>query len=420
MSDKKSTPGAGSPPPSGASKAVQSAGGAKAAAGPAGAEPAAGPAADTSPDAAAAGPGLPDLEAHAEAPVWLSGDEGHDSHLWDDAFDAGSGEADSASAAEPVADAAAEPTVDAAAASAAEPVLTDPDSVTLETPSLAKADISSEAAEAASLGDATAEVKAVEAEAADASVLTDPASNHPAARNHTEGIAAAAPMTEEDQSPATGAAEETSAAADGPESAADPAAGTGPDSEAAPEASGAAESTPSRRSRRTSEAKAPSAAEGNGRNKRLLLIIGVLGVLAVLLILLFTVLGSSNNEPGVLDKNVAPVDLEAGACLQDFSGVNEPATVVTCETPHNAQLVATVSYPDSNDFPGAEALSARATEICSDVRYSETLAERGDLGLQENKVIPTPASWNEGDRRIDCFVVAGADQELAESLLEQQ
>ena len=200
----------------------------------------------------------------------------------------------------------------------------------------------------------------------------------------------------------------------------DPAAGTGPDSEAAPEASGAAESTPSRRSRRTSEAKAPSAAEGNGRNKRLLLIIGVLGVLAVLLILLFTVLGSSNNEPGVLDKNVAPVDLEAGACLQDFSGVNEPATVVTCETPHNAQLVATVSYPDSNDFPGAEALSARATEICSDVRYSETLAERGDLGLQENKVIPTPASWNEGDRRIDCFVVAGADQELAESLLEQQ
>ena len=405
MSDKKSTPGADSPPPSGASKAAPPAGGAKAAAGPAGAEPGAEPAADTSPDAAAAGRGLPDLEAHAEAPVWLSGDEGHDSHLWDDAFEAESGEA-----------AAAGP----AAASAAEPVLTDPDSVTLETPSLAKADISSEAAEAASLDDATAEVKAVEADAADASVLTDPTANHPAARNRTEGIAAAAPMTEEDQAPATGAAKETPAAADGPEPAADLAAGSGPDSEAAPAVSGTAEPTPSRRSRRTSEAEAPAANEGNGRNKRLLLIIGVLGVLAVLVILLFTVLGNSNNEPGVLDKNVAPVDLEAGACLQEFSGINEPATVVTCETPHNAQLVATASYPDSNDFPGAEALSARATKICSDVRYSETLAERGDLGLQENKVIPTPASWNEGDRRIDCFVVAGADQELAESLLEQQ
>ncbi|MDK1360009.1 septum formation family protein [Arthrobacter sp. zg-Y1219] len=375
MSDKNSMPGADSSPPAGASKAT----------------PASAQAEGTDAHADAtvpAGTGLPDLEAHAEAPLWLSGDEDHDGRIWDGAFAAETG------------------------SDAVEPTLTNPEDVTLATPSLSNPDISSDAAEAASLEDATAEVKAVEAEAADAAVLTDPAANHPAAANHTAGITAAAPMTgvasdanAKDATAAEAAAKESGPAADAPSPEAP-----------SPAAVGAAEPAESRRSRRNSEP--PAASEGNGRSKQILLIIGALGVLAVLVVLLFTLLGNSANEPGVLEEDVAPIELESGACLQDFAGINEPTNVVSCETPHNAQLVATTTYPDSGEFPGTDALSTRATELCSDVRYSETLAERTDLDLQENKAIPTPESWNDGDRRVDCFVVAGGGQELTESLLE--
>ncbi|WP_354180020.1 septum formation family protein [Arthrobacter sp. UYP6] len=393
MSDKNSTPGAGSPPASGASEAKP--------------KPAQQPAPDTSgsvPEdtsgSVAPVPGLPDLQAHAEPPQWLTGDDGHDVQAWSEAFEA---EADAGQE---------DGTDDVAADHPDEPQLTNPNDVTLEEPSLERPDISSEAAESASLSDAAAEVKAVEAEAADAAVLTDPAANHPAAVNHTAGIAAASPMT--------GSQPEADQAAEP----ANPSESTGPAESTEPskpaESADPAVPAESRRSRR--DAEPPAAAAGNGGSgggKRALLIIGVLGVLAVLVVLLFTVLGSSAKEPGVLDENVAPIDLESGSCLQDFTGVNEPTTVVTCETPHNAQLVATDTYPDSDSFPGTEALSARATEVCSQVRYSDTVTDNPDLELQENKVIPTQESWNDGDRRIDCFVVSSGDRDLTASLLQE-
>ncbi|MCC3268452.1 septum formation family protein [Arthrobacter gengyunqii] len=377
MSDKDSTPGTDSPPASGASPVKP---------------PAEDPAAVTP-----AASGLPDLEAHAEAPQWLSGDDGHDTQVWTAAFE---GAADVDGAADSRNDGSA---ADSAAA-AEEPALTNPDDVTLEEPSLESPDISSEAAEAASLNDAAAEVKEVEAEAADAAVLTDPAANHPAAVSRTEGIAAAAPMT------GNGTANDEEA----PEDSSTP---VGPEPAEPEETAAPAVPADSRRSRRDAESPAAAPTSGNGGSKRTLLIIGVLGVLAVLVVLFFTVVLGSEKEPGVLEENVAPIELDAGACLAGFTGVNEPATVVTCETPHNAQLVASATYPDSDEFPGTDALSERATEVCSEVRYSDVLTDSPDLDLQENKVIPTRESWDDGDRRIDCFVVSNGEADLTASLL---
>jgi hypothetical protein len=382
------------------------------------AEPAPVPTADAEATEAKAGPAaLPDLEAHAEAPEWLSGGEDHDGHLWDGAFEAESGQAAASDPAlsEPLSEPAAEPEV------------TNPDEVTLETPSLADPDISSEAAEAASLNDATAEVKEVEAQAADAAVLTDPAANHPAAVNRTEGIAAAAPMTGEssetgapgagDTAPgATAGAKDTEGSKDADADAAKPA----PDSAAETAAAGSAAAagpSESRRSRRESEPSSGTG-EGNGKNKQLLLIVGILGVLAVLVVLFFTVILGSEKDPGVLEEDVAPIELESGACLSGFTGVNDPTNVVTCETPHNAQLVATATYDEGDEFPGSDALTERADEVCAGVRYTESAAADSDLDLQVNKAVPTPASWEDGDRRVDCFVVAGEGRELTESLIE--
>lgn len=354
------------------------------------------PTADGAGAAPAASPGLPDLEAHAEAPQWLSGDSGHDTRVWSDEFDGNEAGPDGALAAD-------------------EPELTDPDDVTLEEPSLSSPDISSDAADAASLNDAAAEVKAVEAEAADAAVLTDPAANHPAAAGHTAAI-------EADPVTGSGAADDASKTAETPRpdggTEVPPSAGEA----AGPEAPALASDT--RRSRRGgTEPRSTAATSGSdeppasGTARRTLIIIGILGVLAVLVVLFFTVVLGSDKEPGVLEEDVAPIELDAGACLTDFTGVNEPATVVTCETPHNAQLVAADTYPDNGEFPGTEALSERATEICSQVRYSEEVTDSPDLELQENKVIPTRESWDEGDRRIDCFVVSSGEADLTASLL---
>ncbi|MBD7995736.1 septum formation family protein [Arthrobacter sp. Sa2CUA1] len=174
----------------------------------------------------------------------------------------------------------------------------------------------------------------------------------------------------------------------------------------------------SRRARRTREA-AEAAAKSTGsssRTTRMLVLIGSILIIVLLGIWLATVVADSNREEGVLEESVSPIDLEAGACILDFQSVNAEVTVVTCETPHNAQLVASESYLNSDSFPGADALAAKAEEVCSSVMYTDAASKYVDLEL--NRAVPTQSSWDAGDRRVDCFVVAPG-VELSESLIVQ-
>ncbi|MCC3281439.1 septum formation family protein [Arthrobacter caoxuetaonis] len=173
----------------------------------------------------------------------------------------------------------------------------------------------------------------------------------------------------------------------------------------------------SRRARRTREAE-EAAAKNSGASKttRTLVLIGSILIVVLLGIWLATVVADGNREAGVLQDSVKPLDLEAGACLQDFQSVNAEVTVVTCDTPHNAQLVASQTYPDSDAFPGTDALAAKAEEVCSSVVYTDAASKYTDLEL--NRAVPTQGSWDSGDRRVDCFVVAPGE-ELTDSLIVQ-
>ena len=164
----------------------------------------------------------------------------------------------------------------------------------------------------------------------------------------------------------------------------------------------------SRRARRTREAEAAAAKTGSSRTTRMLVLIGSILIIVLLGIWLATVVADSNREEGVLEDSVAPIDLEAGACIQDFQSVNSEVTVVTCETPHNAQLVASESYLNSDSFPGPDALATKAEEVCSSVMYTDAASKYVDLEL--NRAVPTQSSWDTGDRRVDCFVVAPGDR----------
>ncbi|MCQ1999701.1 septum formation family protein [Arthrobacter zhaoxinii] len=442
MSDQKNTPGAASPPPE----------------------------KEGTPGA------FPDLSAHSDSPAWLTADGSHDTGVWERSFDGiaggaaapSAGDADSAVDTDP----GAVPGGDPAAASdlPAEPAVVAPEDLKLEEPSLAEPALSDEAVEAAALDQIASETAAAEADAAEAGRLSglEPAPAGAEIRVTQDGgqphapEALAEPREPADAGPDTGPtpAPAPDAEKEPPTQDAEPhplhgidAAAPMTDAPAAPpadtdvprepEAATAAVPTgETRRSRRLAESRrtagasaasrpgigtdnaapgataAAPAAGGrkSGRNTRLLLVLGGVVLAAVIAILLF-VFVFNGKEEGVISEDVSPLELESGACLQDWDDVNSSATVVTCDTPHNAQLVATESLPEDADFPGTEALEEQVNEVCAAVDYTDAAADLPDLTL--TKSIPTEQTWASGDRRVDCFVFAPEDQELTESLVQE-
>lgn len=133
------------------------------------------------------------------------------------------------------------------------------------------------------------------------------------------------------------------------------------------------------------------------------LIVGI-----ILIVMVLTGTGDNVRPPtadsnGVVAEDVSPFDFEEGQCFTDFADATQAATVVTCETPHQAQLVNTFSYKDDAGFPGEAALTERADELCRDTQLSEE-ASGYEGRLRQQTAYPQPESWQEGDRRVDCFV----------------
>ncbi|WP_449374397.1 hypothetical protein [Arthrobacter psychrolactophilus] len=76
--------------------------------------------------------------------------------------------------------------------------------------------------------------------------------------------------------------------------------------------------------------------------------------------------------------------------------------MVLCSSPHNAQLVGTFYYDDSDEFPGVEALKAKALDVCNGVVFTSVAAETKTL--LQSTAYPTEATWNDqNDRRVDCM-----------------
>ena len=173
-------------------------------------------------------------------------------------------------------------------------------------------------------------------------------------------------------------------------------------------------------------------AAGKGQRNTGLLIGGaLLGLLALglliwgLISLINGLTSSPDTEPisngtpgadGIIAENVLPIDLEAGQCLRDFEDINTASTVVTCSTPHNAQLLATEFYPDSAEFPGEEALALRAQVVCDGVDLDEGAASRHE-NLELLRVTPRQNAWSDGDRRVDCLVTSSEGNVISDTLI---
>jgi hypothetical protein len=146
----------------------------------------------------------------------------------------------------------------------------------------------------------------------------------------------------------------------------------------------------------------------------LLLVIGGAVVLLGLLVWLLVSLFSGSDD----EQRVDPSSLASGECLAEFTDITEDAARVDCSEPHNAQLVASESYPEDAEFPGREQLGLRAEAACADASSTidpDVVTE--DLRVTLLNAVPTTETWADGDRRVDCFAVVEDGGTLNRSLL---
>lgn len=113
-------------------------------------------------------------------------------------------------------------------------------------------------------------------------------------------------------------------------------------------------------------------------------------------------------------EGVTPPDYRLGDCFKDFDPEALRSTVVACTAPHSAQLVAVFRYPGNDLYPGREALAAKALEACQAAKLAPAA---NDYTLNFQRAYPSGTSWDSGDRRVDCYVMADAGNVIKTSVL---
>ncbi len=113
-------------------------------------------------------------------------------------------------------------------------------------------------------------------------------------------------------------------------------------------------------------------------------------------------------------EGVGPLDFQPGDCFKDFDPEAPESTVVDCATGHSAQLIAVHHYQESDGYPGLTALKDKGRETC---RSAQLAAAATDYDLKQRNAYPSSTSWDNGDRRVDCYVTADTGNVIMESLV---
>jgi hypothetical protein len=121
--------------------------------------------------------------------------------------------------------------------------------------------------------------------------------------------------------------------------------------------------------------------------------------------------------PLPLPREAEPAGYALGDCFKDFDPESLKSTVVPCDTGHSAQLVALFRYPEEGDYPGAEALKAKALEACQAAKLGPAANE---YALNYERSFPSSTSWDSGDRRVDCYVTSPGGNNINASVLPQR
>ena len=113
-------------------------------------------------------------------------------------------------------------------------------------------------------------------------------------------------------------------------------------------------------------------------------------------------------------EGVGPLDFQPGDCFKDFDPEAQQSTIVDCATGHSAQLIAVHHYQASDAYPGLTALKDKGRETC---RNAQLAAAATNYNLLQRNAYPSSSSWENGDRRVDCYVTADAGNVIMETLV---
>jgi len=104
---------------------------------------------------------------------------------------------------------------------------------------------------------------------------------------------------------------------------------------------------------------------------------------------------------GVIAEGAPPAQFEVGDCLADFASPLEPATIVTCSTPHTAQLIGLETLDDV-PYPGDPRVTSKAEAACRAITLDPGAALQGAWNYAFSR--PSAGTWEAGDRTVACFL----------------
>ncbi|WP_417219923.1 septum formation family protein [Arthrobacter sp.] len=104
---------------------------------------------------------------------------------------------------------------------------------------------------------------------------------------------------------------------------------------------------------------------------------------------------------GIIAEQAPAHQFQVGDCLTDFTSPLEPATIVTCSTPHQAQLIG-VKTLDDVPYPGDPRVTSKAEEACRAIRLDPGTALEGSWNYAFSR--PSAGTWDAGDRDVACFL----------------
>jgi hypothetical protein len=145
------------------------------------------------------------------------------------------------------------------------------------------------------------------------------------------------------------------------------------------------------------------------RGRGALIALGFLVAAAVIIGGAIAIVGSLTHgfkKPVVVHYEKSAVfSLKAGECI-DPNG--QTATIVSCSTPHDAEVFATFELPGSK-WPGTTAVGASASSGCS-TRLSGYLNPQLAISLSSTYIYPDSVAWQAGTRTVICEVRATSGQ----------
>jgi hypothetical protein len=138
------------------------------------------------------------------------------------------------------------------------------------------------------------------------------------------------------------------------------------------------------------------------------IIVGVIALVGVAVGVLAMVTHGFRPKTVVTYRPAAVFGLRVGECLNSPANALD-VTVLSCATPHDAEVFATFSLP-AGAWPGASLVQLDASDGCVNRFDSYVNPQLASAGMAQEYVYPNQAAWQAGERTVVCEVRAASGQ----------